>query len=140
MVQNTSKKLPDIESGSFLLVFIYLMNLLAIALTIEITRAPANAFKKPSMTKPSTKDDTNSNKAALITKWNKPKVSIVIGKVSINSTGLTSKFSRPIITAEIIATYKFSIKKPGNKCETSSKASAVTNNRIIINKIIFDDL
>lgn len=62
-----------------------------------------NAAKKPETAKPSTNLSAKMIITALITKINKPKVTIVAGNVKKINKGLTTMFSNAITTATIIA-------------------------------------
>jgi len=63
----------------------------------------SKAAKKPETVKPATSLSANKIIIALITKINKPKVTIVAGNVKKNNNGLTTMFSNAITTATIIA-------------------------------------
>lgn len=65
--------------------------------------APTKAGTNPSMVKPDTKRATKSSSSAFITKVNKPRVKIFMGKVSIMIIGLIRVFIIPRIMATISA-------------------------------------
>lgn len=76
--------------------------------------AGANAV----IVKPSTSDETPSSKSALITKVNKPSVSILMGKVSKSRIGLMTALAMPKNRATIRAVVKVSTSNPGTIFET----------------------
>ena len=79
------------------------MYLVDIELAIETMIEPSSAYQKLSTEKPSINVPANQNNEAFMTKVNRPKVRILIGKVRIKIIGLTNKFSSPIIIAAISA-------------------------------------
>ena len=74
------------------------------AVITETNKEPNKAVQKLFIVKPSINDAANINNPAFITNMNKPRVSIVIGKVNTTNTGLTSRFKSPKIKAAISAT------------------------------------
>ena len=62
-----------------------------------------NAIQKPETAKPSTNLSAKIIITALITKINRPKVTIVAGNVKKINKGLTTMFNNAITTATIIA-------------------------------------
>ncbi len=79
------------------------MYLVDIELAIETIIEPSSAYQKLSTEKPLIKVPANQNNEALMTKVNRPRVKILIGKVRIKIIGLTNKFSSPIIIDAISA-------------------------------------
>lgn len=61
------------------------------------------AVKKPETAKPSINLSANKTITALITKRNKPKLTIVAGSVKNTKSGRTNIFNKEITTATIIA-------------------------------------
>lgn len=70
---------------------------------IDKTTLKTSATQKPEIAKPGTAEDTKRTIKALITKVNKPKVKIVIGKVRISKTGLSKELTIPNARAAIKA-------------------------------------
>lgn len=77
-------------------------------------------------------DAANKNSPALITKWNKPRVTIVIGKVRINSTGRTNTLSTPSTSAAINAAYRSTTSIPEISAAAIKTANAPRSKREII--------
>ncbi len=63
---------------------------------------------------------------------NSPNVTIVTGKVSITSIGLTINLSNASTTATMIAVTKPSTATPGKNFESTTTATAVSNILIIV--------
>ena len=101
-------------------------------LMIETTSEPSKATQNPLTEKPSMKEAANINSAALITKWKRPSVRIVIGKVNINNIGRTKPCSRPRITAAIMAAYRPTTSIPGIRYAANKSAKAPSNTRVSI--------
>jgi len=74
-------------------------------------------------------DAANQNNRAFITSENKPSVMIVIGRVSINNTGLTTAFSKPRMTADVAATYTVSMLIPAISSAITIKPSTESKKR-----------
>jgi hypothetical protein len=108
------------------------MYLLPTALTTETIRDPSNACQKLSTEKPPINEDANQNSRAFITNINRPRVSTVIGRVSINKIGLTNRFNKPKVTAAINAGYRPSICMPGTYEATTNNIKVVSNKRVNI--------
>lgn len=80
--------------------------------TMERTTLKAIAHQKFATLNPGTKKAVNSMKNALMTKVNKPSVSMFIGSVRIRIKGFTKTFRIPITTATTTATQKLGIVMP----------------------------
>ena len=91
------------------------------------TIEPTNAGKKPATSKPGVIAPANQIVMALITNKNKPKDTIVKGKVKITKIGLTTAFTNPNIIAATIAATKLLTTNPGTKCAVISSEIAVSN-------------
>ncbi len=84
-----------------------------------------SAAKNPETAKPSTNLSANNIMQALITKINKPKVTIVAGNVKKIKSGLTNMFSNDITTATIIAATYPATEIPGKILAKTITAKAV---------------
>jgi hypothetical protein len=91
----------------------------------------SSAAKNPETTKPATSLSANKMMIALITKINKPKVTIVAGNVKKINKGLTTIFNKAITTATIIAEKYPDTVTPGKIVAKTTTAKAV--NRIFKN-------
>src|SRR5690606_30524064 len=69
-------------------------------------------------------EPANQNTSALSTRKNKPKVTIVMGKVNRTKNGLTRVLSKPSTKAAISAEPKEATLIPGNRYATISSATA----------------
>jgi hypothetical protein len=76
---------------------------LPIVLIILIKTEPNKAYQKLSTEKPSTKEAANRKRKAFTTNEKRPRVMIVIGRVSISRIGLIIRFNSPKMMAEISA-------------------------------------
>jgi hypothetical protein len=80
-------------------------------------------------------DPANQNISALITSKNKPKVTIVIGRVNKIRMGLTNILIKPKTAAASIADQKLATTMPGKTYATTSSVTAFniqTNNSVMI--------
>jgi branched-chain amino acid aminotransferase len=82
--------------------------------TSDNTSPKIMAHKNPSTWKPGTTLLTNKTNSALMTKVNKPKVKILIGKVRSIKIGFNTAFTIPKATATTTAVQKFSTVTPGS--------------------------
>ena len=73
------------------------------ALAAETIIDPRSACQKVLTAKPSMKVAANQNNEALITKVNRPRVRMFIGRVRMIKIGFTTKLSSPRTTAAMIA-------------------------------------
>jgi len=69
------------------------------ALATDTMSDPSSAWRKVATANPSMNVAANQNNDALITNINSPKVTIVIGKVSMTKIGRTKRFRSPSTTA-----------------------------------------
>lgn len=91
---------------------------------IDNSNEPRSAGKNPATENPGTIFATSQNISAFITKVNKPKVRILIGKVKIINTGLINMFTRPITSADQRAATNPEKLIPGTTQATKSNAKA----------------
>ena len=92
----------------------------------------SKAVQKPLTAKPLMKFAAKRMITALITKRNKPKVTMVIGKVNRTKTGFTNASNTANTTARIMADVKPSAScTPGRNLAKMTTASAVNSNLII---------
>lgn len=91
------------------------MNRFPTALNMDTKNEPTSASRKPSTRNPSMKDAAKRNSNAFIIKMNNPRVTIVIGNVSMTRIGFMITFKTPKISAVTIAMYKLSTVIPGTK-------------------------
>lgn len=82
---------------------IYLSNLFPTDVAADTSTEPRSAVQNDETENPSMKLAAKRKSAALITNVNNPSVTMVIGKVKINSTGRTKKLRTPRIIAAMIA-------------------------------------
>lgn len=106
-------------------------------LIIDSSNDPQNAAQKPVTAKPGTILATSKNISALITKVNKPKVRMLIGKVKIINTGLIKIFTRPIASADHMAAANPEKLIPGTTQATKSSARAKNIHLISIKIILY---
>ncbi len=85
----------------------------------------SKAVKKPLTANPVTKFPANKIITALITNKNKPKLTMVAGKVKKINNGLTNIFNKEMTTATQIAVTELSIWIPGNNIDNKTTAMAV---------------
>jgi hypothetical protein len=104
-------------------------------LKIDNSILKSSAVKNPETAKPATNLSANKIIIALITKINKPKVTIVAGNVKKINKGLTTIFNKAITTATIIAEKYPDTVTPGKTVAKTNTAKAV--NRIFKNVFIF---
>ena len=96
------------------------------------SRLNNNAVQKPLTANPLINSAAKRMMAALITKRNRPNVSMVIGKVIMTKSGLTKASSTANITAKIMADVNPSAScTPGRNFAKMTTAKAVKSNRII---------
>lgn len=84
-----------------------------------------NAVKKPETAKSSINLSANNIIMALITKRNKPRVTMVAGSVKKINKGLTNIFNKEIIRATIIADTQPATSTPGKILAKTMTAKAV---------------
>lgn len=106
-------------------------------LIIDSNNEPPSAGKKPDTENPGTIFATSQNISAFITKVNKPKVRILIGKVKIINTGLIKIFTRPITSADQRAAANPEKLIPGTTQATKSSAKAKNSHLISIKIILY---
>ena len=99
--------------------------------TIDKQILNTNATKKPLTAKPSIKASARRMMHAFITRRKRPKVKIVIGKVSNTKIGLTISFNNANTTATTIALKYPSTVTPGRSFARSTTIIAVTSRRKI---------
>ena len=104
---------------------------LVIQLATHKTKAPQKAGQKPSMSKPLINEAINQISKALITKVNKPKVKILIGKVNNTTIGRMMALTMPKTRATNNAVKKPETSKPGIRYATTNKAAALRTKRMI---------
>ncbi|MFT7644501.1 MAG: hypothetical protein ACI9BF_000150 [Candidatus Paceibacteria bacterium] len=104
------------------------MKRLPIVLIILIRRDPRRAYQIFSTAKPSMKDAANRNSAALITNENRPRVRIVIGRVSINRIGRIIVLKKPSTMAAIVAGYNPSTVIPETRFAIKISPRALNSN------------
>lgn len=83
---------------------------------------PNNAAPKPSTLNPGTSFATSKNIKALMTKVNKPKVRMLIGRVKSNNKGLMNMLTNPITNAAQKAGITPARLIPGTTQATNNKA------------------
>lgn len=86
-----------------------------------------SAIKNPSTPNPLTKASASKIMIALITRRNKPKVTMVTGSVSSTKTGFTIKFKTAKTKATIIAVTYPATLTPGRNFANNTTAKAVNN-------------
>lgn len=91
-----------------------------------------SAHKNPSTANPGTIKVAPIIRSALITKVNNPKVTSVIGRVSITKIGLIIALIIPRTTARTRAVIKFSTCTPGRRYAAARIAKALSNQLIKI--------
>ena len=96
------------SSSRCLLVSLYRMDVRR-----DSKRLNKSAQPKPLTRNPLTKFPASRTMAALMTKRNRPKVKIVIGKVRMTRMGLSKKFRIASTRENLIAIQKDSIRMPG---------------------------